>query len=136
MNVIMISPGFPAEMTFFTRGLARVGARVIGLGDQPLETLPARADAEPVWNERLDAEQTEAVTQPDFGRPGAGSVVIEQVVIEVVAPITAPVAAPAALSDPRGRAMPSGPQTAEAASLIGPLPISRPFASLYGMRRR
>lgn len=106
------------------------------LPTQPLETLPARADAEPVWNERLDAEQTEAVTQPDFGRPGAGSVVIEQVVIEVVAPITAPVAAPAALSDPRGRAMPSGPQTAEAASLIGPLPISRPFASLYGMRRR
>lgn len=106
------------------------------LPTQPLETLPARADAEPVWNEQLDAELTEAATQPDFGRPEAGSVVIEQVVIEVVAPTTAPVAAPVALSDPRGRAMPSGPQTAEAASLIGPLPISRSFASLYGMRRR
>ena len=35
MNVLMISPGFPAEMPFFTRGLAQVGARVIGLGDQP-----------------------------------------------------------------------------------------------------
>jgi len=43
MNVIMISPGFPAEMNFFTRGLARVGARVIGLGDQPIEALPPMA---------------------------------------------------------------------------------------------
>ena len=106
------------------------------LPTQPLETLPGRADAEPVRNERLDAELIEALTEPGFGGPGAGSVVIEQVVIEVVAPPAAPVSAQAALSDPRSRAMPSGPQTAEAASLIGPLPISRPFASLYGMRRR
>ena len=35
MSVLMISPGYPTEMQFFTRGLARVGARVIGLGDQP-----------------------------------------------------------------------------------------------------
>jgi len=40
MNVLMISPGFPAEMPLFTRGLAAVGARVIGLGDQPDHTLP------------------------------------------------------------------------------------------------
>ena len=26
MNVLMISPGFPADMPLFTRGLARVGA--------------------------------------------------------------------------------------------------------------
>ena len=31
----MISPGFPADMPLFTRGLARVGADVIGVGDQP-----------------------------------------------------------------------------------------------------
>ncbi|NNE10336.1 MAG: ATP-grasp domain-containing protein [Gemmatimonadetes bacterium] len=31
----MISPGYPPEMALFTRGLAEVGARVIGLGDQP-----------------------------------------------------------------------------------------------------
>ena len=31
----MISPGFPADMPLFTRGLARVGARVLGVGDQP-----------------------------------------------------------------------------------------------------
>ena len=35
MNVLMISPGFPDEMPRFTRALAAVGARVIGLGDQP-----------------------------------------------------------------------------------------------------
>ena len=40
MNVLMISPSFPAEMPFFTRGLAAVGAHAIGLGDQPQSALP------------------------------------------------------------------------------------------------
>lgn len=35
MNVLMISPGFPIEMPYFTRGLAQVGATVLGIGDQP-----------------------------------------------------------------------------------------------------
>ena len=35
MNVLLISPGFPAEMPLFTRGLAEVGARVYGIGDTP-----------------------------------------------------------------------------------------------------
>jgi hypothetical protein len=39
----MISPGFPAEMPLFTRGLARVGADVIGLGDGPVEAIPPLA---------------------------------------------------------------------------------------------
>jgi hypothetical protein len=39
MNVLMISPGYPAEMPFFTRALAAVGARVFGVGDQPREAL-------------------------------------------------------------------------------------------------
>ncbi len=43
MNVLMFSPGFPAEMPYFTRGLARAGARVLGLGDQPPEMLPEAA---------------------------------------------------------------------------------------------
>ncbi len=43
MNVLMFSPGFPAEMPHFTRGLAQVGARVLGLGDQPVEMLPEAA---------------------------------------------------------------------------------------------
>lgn len=40
MNVLMLSPGFPPEQPLFTRGLAEVGARVIGVGDQPQSSLP------------------------------------------------------------------------------------------------
>jgi formate-dependent phosphoribosylglycinamide formyltransferase (GAR transformylase) len=40
MNVLMISPGYPAEMQHFTRALGEVGANVIGLGDQPHAGLP------------------------------------------------------------------------------------------------
>ncbi len=40
MNVLMISPGYPAEMAFFTRGLATAGASVIGVGDQQPGALP------------------------------------------------------------------------------------------------
>jgi len=40
MDVLMFSPGYPAEMPYFTRGLAEVGARVWGLGDQPAGGLP------------------------------------------------------------------------------------------------
>lgn len=39
MNVVMISPGFPHQIPFFTKGLARVGARVYGVGDQPQHAL-------------------------------------------------------------------------------------------------
>ena len=35
MNVLFFSPGFPAEMPHFVRGLAEVGARPLGLGDHP-----------------------------------------------------------------------------------------------------
>lgn len=42
MNVVFLSPSYPREMTYFTRGLAEVGARVFGVGDQPLHTLPQR----------------------------------------------------------------------------------------------
>ena len=45
MDVLMFSPGFPAEMPFFTRGLAEVGARVFGIGDQPVAALPDLAKA-------------------------------------------------------------------------------------------
>lgn len=40
MNVLMFSPGFPAEMPYFTRGLSQVGAQVVGIGDQPPGALP------------------------------------------------------------------------------------------------
>lgn len=39
-NVLMLSPGYPAEMHNFTRGLSAVGARVWGVGDAPEESLP------------------------------------------------------------------------------------------------
>ncbi len=42
-TVVMLSPGFPAEMAYFTRALAASGARVIGLGDQPPSELPPAA---------------------------------------------------------------------------------------------
>lgn len=40
MRVLMISPGYPAEMPHFTKGLARAGATIVGLGDQPSQALP------------------------------------------------------------------------------------------------
>jgi hypothetical protein len=43
VNIVMISPGYPAEMAYFTRALAAVGATVIGLGDQPPSALPDAA---------------------------------------------------------------------------------------------
>ncbi len=43
MNVLMLAPGYPAEMPYFTRGLQRVGASVIGLADQSESALPAVA---------------------------------------------------------------------------------------------
>ncbi|KAB2955908.1 MAG: ATP-grasp domain-containing protein [Thermoanaerobaculia bacterium] len=44
-NVVMISPGYPAEMPYFTRALSQIGARVIGLGEQPRQALPEVARA-------------------------------------------------------------------------------------------
>ena len=43
MNVVFLSPGFPAEMPLFARGLAQVGAKVYGVGDQPAGALPLQA---------------------------------------------------------------------------------------------
>lgn len=43
MHVLFLSPGFPAEMPLFTRGLAQVGAKVFGVGDQPPQALPSEA---------------------------------------------------------------------------------------------
>jgi biotin carboxylase len=45
VNVLFISPGFPDEMKLFAEGLAAVGARVFGLGEQPGGTLPERTRA-------------------------------------------------------------------------------------------
>jgi len=42
-NIVMLSPGFPLEMAYFTRALTGVGATVIGVGDQPPHAVPAEA---------------------------------------------------------------------------------------------
>jgi hypothetical protein len=40
MNVIMLAPGYPAEMPYFCRGLAGQGAKVYGVSDVPEADLP------------------------------------------------------------------------------------------------
>ena len=45
MNVIMLSPGYPAEMAYFSQALAAAGATVIGIGDQPPPAVPHNARA-------------------------------------------------------------------------------------------
>ena len=40
MNVLLLSPSYPADMPEFTRGLAEAGARVFGVGDTPPDGLP------------------------------------------------------------------------------------------------
>jgi len=40
MNVLLLGPGYPSEIPYFARGLAAVGARVFGVGDQPEDQLP------------------------------------------------------------------------------------------------
>ncbi|MEM6576251.1 MAG: ATP-grasp domain-containing protein, partial [Pseudomonadota bacterium] len=40
MNIILLSPGYPADIPEFVRGLAECGARVIGVGDQAQANLP------------------------------------------------------------------------------------------------
>lgn len=65
MRVVFISPGYPAEMVQFTRGLAEVGAQVLGVGDQGLEQVPEPArsslsgylQVETLWNESVVIEK-------------------------------------------------------------------------------
>lgn len=74
MNVLMISPGFPDEMPNFTRGLAEVGARVLGVGDQAPGALPELVRAalsdylqvQSLWEEEAVVE---AVRRWLAGRP-------------------------------------------------------------------
>jgi len=66
-RVLMISPGYPAEMPYFTRALATVGAEVIGLGDQPAQGLPEIArhhlkhhvHVRSLWDEQATVREVE-----------------------------------------------------------------------------
>jgi hypothetical protein len=65
VKVLMISPGYPADMPLFTRGLARLGAEVIGVGDQPrgalapevAEALSAYLPVKQLWEEETTVEE-------------------------------------------------------------------------------
>jgi len=71
MNVLFISPGFPAEMPFFTRGLGEVGATVIGIGDQPESMIPDTArphlaayfQLERLWDEDAVVAEVRRITK-------------------------------------------------------------------------
>lgn len=68
MNVLMISPGYPFEMEYFARGLAKAGAKVYGIGDSAQASLPSMAkealsgylQLRNLWDE---AQTVEAVRQ-------------------------------------------------------------------------
>lgn len=60
-TVVMLSPGFPAEMAYFTGGLAAVGARVVGVGDQPVSALPEPAREALAHYEHVSLTDTDAV---------------------------------------------------------------------------
>jgi hypothetical protein len=60
-NVVMLSPGYPHEMAYFTRGLAAVGATVIGVGDQPPHALPDAARDAMAHYEHVSLSDTAAV---------------------------------------------------------------------------
>lgn len=40
MKVLFLAPAYPSEMPYFCRGLAEVGAEVVGVGDSPAGALP------------------------------------------------------------------------------------------------
>ncbi|HEY4646920.1 MAG TPA: ATP-grasp domain-containing protein [Steroidobacteraceae bacterium] len=68
MNILLISPGYPADMPQFTRGLAEAGATVLGVGDQPVGSLPdlvrkslaGYLHARSLWEEEKVAQELRA----------------------------------------------------------------------------
>ena len=65
MNVIYLSPGFPAEMPLFVRGLAKIGAKVYGVGDQPVQALAEDARSALTDYLRVDSFSDEAKVVED-----------------------------------------------------------------------
>lgn len=77
MNILKISPGYPVEQPFFTRGLASLGHRVVGMGDMPQSELPAVAKGALVayFQTQLGDEQASLARAAEIAR----SVNIDQV---------------------------------------------------------
>lgn len=63
MNIVMISPGFPTEIAYFTRALARTGAQVIGIGDQHPSQMPAMARDHLAHYEHVPLADTDRVLE-------------------------------------------------------------------------
>ncbi|MGE0641004.1 MAG: acetyl-CoA carboxylase biotin carboxylase subunit family protein [Thermoanaerobaculia bacterium] len=71
LHVLMVSPAYPAEMPYFTRGLSLVGAKVIGLGDQPKTSLPPVArehvahhhQVRSLWDEAAVVREVQRLSQ-------------------------------------------------------------------------
>lgn len=75
MNVLLISPGYPAEMPYFTRALAEVGARVHGVGDGPVDGLPAPVRAQLASYTQIPSLWDEAAAIAEIAKlPGAGAI--------------------------------------------------------------
>lgn len=76
-TVVFLSPGFPLEQAWFTRALARAGARVIGVGDQPVDAMPEEARLSLAHHELVDWADEDAVVASL--KALAGAVRIDQV---------------------------------------------------------
>jgi len=99
MKVAFLSPHFPAEMPEFTRGLAEVGAQVVGVGDVPLAGIPEsvrRHIAHYVQVPRLlDAQSTLQVAAPALARLGVERVeCLWEVGVEIAASLRQALALP------------------------------------------
>jgi hypothetical protein len=66
-TVVMLSPGFPAEMAHFTRALSQVGATVVGVGDQHPSALPRTALEGLAHYEHVDLADTDGVLRTMHG---------------------------------------------------------------------
>jgi formate-dependent phosphoribosylglycinamide formyltransferase (GAR transformylase) len=53
MHVVFVEPAFPANQQEFVRGLASIGAKVIGIGERPVEALPRELKDRMVHYERV-----------------------------------------------------------------------------------
>ena len=62
MDMVFLGPSYPSDMPLFTRGLASVGARVIGVGDQHADALPHRVREALTDYVRIDNWFDEAAT--------------------------------------------------------------------------
>ena len=71
MNVLILSPGYPAEMPLFTRGIKLAGANAIGIGDQPeaalvpmaRDNLAAYFQVGSLWNEEHLVDEVLGIAQ-------------------------------------------------------------------------